>query len=72
MDLGKFDVDLMGDKGFEATLDIQQLNGSDAIIIMALTRLTDSLAPDLTTIVNSAKASTENGRRVNSSYLRQP
>src|SRR5271155_4620079 len=44
------------EKKFEATVDFQRLDEPDVIIICVPTPLTDAREPDLTYIVNSAKA----------------
>jgi UDP-N-acetyl-D-glucosamine dehydrogenase len=44
------------ERGFEATDDFKRLEEADAIIICVPTPLTDAREPDLTYIVNSAKA----------------
>lgn len=46
----------MREQGFEATADFERLSEPDAILICVPTPLTDAREPDLTYVVNSAKA----------------
>ena len=49
----------MRESGFEATVDFERLDEPDVIIICVPTPLTDAREPDLTYIVNSARAIAE-------------
>jgi UDP-N-acetyl-D-glucosamine dehydrogenase len=49
-------IRVMQENRFEATLDFKRLDEPDAVIICVPTPLTDSRDPDLTYIINSAKA----------------
>jgi len=54
--LGAEIIQEMRGQGFDATADFSRLREADAIIICVPTPLTDAREPDLTYIVNSAKA----------------